>query len=334
MPLFSNGVRYIGRVISICASVSLTLAMVHLPANAAKIEATADLDGAIQIAQALQFKVGDRVEVQLNGTHWVPATVTTVMEGKPYPYEVRVDGEAWTRVVWNEIIRRPAGGQQQVPAQRPAAPPGNAANAGAPPPNAAPAPPPANGKLQWKVGDHVAVAYGPYFKPARIVAIVGGDYPYAVEFDDRNLMGGHTRAADIHPLNAANDGITRTCPRTDSAGAGGGALASAFKTAIRNAYVAQAEDPRHVVVAFQRIGIAPIGTATADTNLLSGERAAIGTMIYDVRTIHTVCMIPAVGGWVADYEGRFECYRDRFNEWACAPASGNRRVRSTPLTRT
>jgi hypothetical protein len=154
--------RSIARSVSVCACASFTVATAYVRVDAAPILVSDRADRAAQIAQAVPYKVGDRVEVMLSGTRWDRATIVKVTPGAPNPYEVRIDGEAWTRVAWNEVIRPPAGGQQQgqrqPPAQRDAGP-------ATPAPIHAMAPPatarkPAAGDGLCRVGQRVEAADG------------------------------------------------------------------------------------------------------------------------------------------------------------------------------
>ncbi len=160
LPL--NRLRSIARRVCLCACASLTVATAYVRVDAAPVFVSDRAAGATQIAQTVPYKVGDRVEVMLSGTRWDPATIVKVTPGAPYPYEVRIDGEAWTRVAWNEVIRAPAGGQQQAqhqtPPQRGTGPAAPTANHAMPPPAAARHP--AGGDGLCRVGQRVEAADG------------------------------------------------------------------------------------------------------------------------------------------------------------------------------
>lgn len=59
------------------------------------------------------------------------------------------------------------------------------------------------------------------------------------------------------------------------------------------------------------------------------EDAPVGSKIYPIKSKFNVCSLFSTEITHDVYDGRYECFKDNFGEWACAPASGNRKINTT-----
>lgn len=74
---------------------------------------------------------------------------------------------------------------------------------------------------------------------------------------------------------------------------------------------------------FQEFQVGPPSPNRATREGVEHSTAAVGEKVYPVRTRHTYCRLYNGGPTFTLYEGRYDCFRDKHNDWTCPTAPGH-----------
>ncbi len=104
-----------------------------------------------------------------------------------------------------------------------------------------------------------------------------------------------------------------------------------FKHLIYEDYRAQINGsltaPLDVGVTFQAFAIGAPKTNSVSNFGVDYPAAAVGGKIYPIETKHVLCRMYKGGPTKTIYEGRFACFKDKFNKWVVTTDAGHKLVR-------
>lgn len=104
-----------------------------------------------------------------------------------------------------------------------------------------------------------------------------------------------------------------------------------FKHLIYEDYRAQIDGsltaPLDVGVTFQAFAIGAPKTNNVSNFGVDYPAAAVGGKIYPIETKHVLCRMYKGGPTKTIYEGRFACFKDKFNKWVVTTDAGHKLVR-------